>query len=54
MRGDIRILVARRKSILGLLVKASSHELTINGKLILISYRFSREATYYHFVSIYM
>lgn len=46
MRGDIRIWVARRTSILGLLVKSSSPEVSLNGKLIHISSRFHREAMF--------
>ena len=46
MKEDIRIWIQKRKSIVGPLVKSSSIGTSLNGKLILISYRFSREATY--------
>ena len=45
-KGDTRICPGPIKSIVGHLVKSSSLPLPLNGKLILISYRFSYEATY--------
>ena len=46
MRGYIRIWIPWKKSIVGCLVKSSSPVPTFNAKLMLISYRFSYEATY--------
>ena len=46
MRGYIRTWTTGRKSVVGRPVKSASPGLTLNAKLILISYRFSYEATY--------
>jgi len=46
MKEDISIWIQKRKSIVGPLVKSSSIGPSLNGKLILISYQFSLEATY--------
>ena len=45
MKENIRIWIQRRKSIVEPLVKSSSIGPALNGKLIQILYRFSREAT---------
>ena len=45
-KGDIRIWIKRRKPILWHLVRSAFPRRPLNGKLILISYRFSYEATY--------
>ena len=45
MRGDITVWAVTRKSIVGHLVKPPFPTLPLNGKLPLIWYRFSHEAT---------
>lgn len=45
MRGDTKLWLPERKSIVGHLARSSFVQSTTNGKLMLISYRFSHEAT---------